>query len=160
MKRLILLCSAVLALTLSGCQTYKKIEGLLNTATTTTVSASTTTEIIVDAQKTTRIAQAAFTEFLKEDKRHADLLKAHLPAVHQFAEYLREKVTFDPGYGPVLQVPRDVAVLKQLRKATDVFEANRTATGEFNLRSAIAVVKGLLLNTKTNLTQIQSLNAP
>lgn len=160
MKRLLLLCSAALALTLSGCQTYKKIEGLLNTATTTTVSASTTTEIIVDAQKTTRIAQAAFTEFLKEDKRHAELLKTHLPAVHKFAEYLREKVPFDPGFGPTLQLPRDVAVLKQLRKATDAFESNRTPTGESNLRSAIAVVKGMLSDTKTNLTQVQSLNAP
>lgn len=156
MNRIALTLAAVLALGVSSCSTLKTIQ----TVSTYETSPQTAEAIIVSAEKTAEIAALTFDEFLRQERRYSAEIKAHLPRVHEFAEYLRFKV---PSPAPSVndaKVPRGQMYLMKLRSATEAFRLNRTSEGEANLRTAIASVKSLTEKTKANLEAIPAMKGP
>ena len=51
--------------------------------------------VVINAEKTLRISKDTFDVFLHLEKNHEAQIKANLPQVHQFAEYLRKNA---PGW--------------------------------------------------------------
>lgn len=147
MKNIISILAACAMLSLSGCSTLQKI----NAVRTYETSAQTAEQIIASAEKTVEIADLTFNEFLLQERKYSKEIKAHAPKVHSFAEFLRKKVDYKGE-----QIPNSVQYLKKARAATEAFRENRTGDGEANLRTAIASVKALLDQAKTNLTEMQS----
>jgi hypothetical protein len=136
---------------LAGCQTLETIQK----AATYETSPQTAEAVLISAEKTTEIAALTFDEFLRQEHKYSDITKAKLPKVHQFAEYLRKPVEYKKE-----TIPTGVMFLKKARAATEAFRVNRTAEGEANLKTAIASVKSLLDQAKSNLEQIPALKGP
>lgn len=98
-------------------------------------SQQTADQIIVDAEKTTKIADDTFNTFLKLDYENREFIKSHAPSVHAFAEYLRKD-------------DRALNWLKQARSATKAFKENRTAGNKASLQTLIAVIKQAIADTQ------------
>jgi hypothetical protein len=158
-NRVFLVPLVVLALAVTGCGKVQSAYSVIKTAATYKTAPETADAIIVDAEKTTAIAADTMNEFVDIERQYSAMVKQHAPKVHEFAEYLRAKVS-DPTDAGGKTIPRGVALLKTARSATKTFKANRTAQGEANLKSALATVKDLLAKTKESLKQVEAVKGP
>ena len=155
MKKLLLILAACAVLTsCNSCESIKKIWS----AGTVSVSAQTADKIIIDAQKAAQIGETTFNTFLKLEYDNRDAYMQISPEIHKKAEWLREKVPDPtqiilPGEPPTISIPRGVAILKVERKATKIFQANRTEDGKANLMTAYRT----LMSTIDDVKRIQSL---
>ncbi len=116
--------------------------------------------IVTDAKKLEIVAGKTMDQFLYQEDKIRDLTKAHAPAVHQTAEYLRVKVPYSPCTNCDIKtklVPRDVALVLTLGNAIKVFEASETPEGAANLITAYNTLKDLYDRSKDGLLKISNL---
>jgi hypothetical protein len=104
--------------------------------------------VLVDAQKTNKIAYSAITTFLNLEYQNKVLVKANAPEVHQFAERLRQRN--DKGVSFVRQS------LQSLWDATETYRLNRTDQNKADLNTALAVVKQLMQDAQNYTAKVQS----
>jgi hypothetical protein len=104
----------------------------------TFVSTTANENVVVDAEKTLRISKDTFDIFLKLEKQNQVFVKAHLPQVHQFAEYIR---TNAPTW---------------LITANDLKNQYKHGTGNLNLlMAALNVLKQNSSQAQTYTSQLQ-----
>lgn len=126
-----------LCFSFTGCGTISKVYN----ASTATVSAETSDQLIVSAEKATFIAADTFDTFLRLEFKHRAAYAKISPKIHDFAETLRAD---KDGNGE----PFGIDVLKSARVATKTFKANRTPANEANLRTAWATLQKLIDDAK------------
>lgn len=155
MKKLLLIpLVAALCFAPVGCSTIQKLG-----SGTIAISEPTTTTIIVDAEKLELVSKDAFSTFLRLEKEHRVAYGNVSPKIHEFSVWLRTRVQ-DPydvtpnGDPPSHFVPRDVAYLKSLHKATDEFRRNKSATNQANLMTAYKTLKSVYDDCRKYTTQI------
>ncbi len=61
-----------------------------------TTSATPNEQVVINAEKTLSTSKDTLTFFLQQEYQNKAFVKAHLPQVHQFAEYLRGQVSCGP----------------------------------------------------------------
>lgn len=150
-----LMCLLPLAVMQSGCDT---LTGVYN-AGTVTASEHVTTKIIVDAEKLAQIGLDTLNTFIHLEKDHRAAYGNITPKAFEFSKYLRTRVVDPteinlPPDPPIHLIPRGEAFLKELRKATKEFKANRTAANEANLLTAYKTFKGVFDDCQKFTTQL------
>lgn len=137
-KTLIVVLAFPVAATLSLVETSCKYYDAAKTALEYKTTPQTADQIIVDAEKTTKIADDTFNTFLKLDYENRTFIKERAPSVHAFAEYLRKD-------------DRALNWLRQARSATKAFKTNRTSDNQANLQTLIATIKQAVNDTNSNI---------
>lgn len=127
-----------------SCDTLKAVYN----AGTYTTGTQAPTNIIVAGEKAAQIGDEAMNTFVKSEKIHRTAYMEISPKIHEYAEYLRQRVA-DPtkphiGDPPTFFVPRGVAILKTLRSATEAFRLNRTPENQANLQTALATINDVI----------------
>lgn len=82
--------------------------------------------IVVQAERTTKIALATFDMFLKYEFENKEMLEKLSPDIHKFAEQVRRK-------GPTW--------LQSARNLTLTYKNNRSEENKFQLETAVAVLQ-------------------
>lgn len=117
---------------------------------TVALSASSTQKIINDANKTIQVGDDAAASFLQLEFEHRATILKFTSEPRKYAHYLRQPVPDPtqilPGGGdpPTRSVPRWTGILMSARAAVTRFEANRTASGQADVSTAIATVQELI----------------
>lgn len=158
MKHWLLIPLAVFALGFSGCSdTLATIKKVYSAGTVTTTK-NVADKIISDAEKLELVSKDTFSTYLRLEKDHREAYGQVSPKFQEFSIWLRTRVPdpYDVGGGdpPSHFVPRDVAMLLSVHKATDEFRANRTPANEANLMTVYKTLKSAFDDCKKYTTQI------
>jgi hypothetical protein len=112
--------------------------------------------VVVRTEQSLTIAQATFDTFLKLDDADRPLVKHQLPAVHNFAEWLREPMPISPGSTVI--VARWAEMVAAADRVKLAYQANRTPENRANLVTALATLEVAVSEVQSNLAQLQALN--
>jgi hypothetical protein len=97
--------------------------------------------VVVSAEKTNSIAVETINTFLKLEREDQDLVKAKLPQVHTYANYVR------------VNAPKWIATAQAL---TAAYKNNRTPENKANLQTAQDVLSEAIRQITTYTSQIHA----
>jgi len=100
--------------------------------------------IVVRTEQTISVAYGTFDTFTKLDNDNRDLFKTKIPAVHQFAEWLRVKVGQPP-------TPRGISLIESANRVKVAYKSNRTPENKANLVTALASLESIVAETQKQL---------
>jgi hypothetical protein len=126
MKKLLLIIPV--AFLMAGCATIK----------------SGSDPIVVRAEQSEQVAFATFDTFLKIDNANRQFFRTSLPAVHQFAEWLRTPIGNPPSQ-------RGIAMIESFDKVKVAYKSNRTPDNKANLITALATLEAAIAETQKQL---------
>ncbi len=98
-------------------------------------------QFVIDAEKATAYADATFDVFLHLEKINETVVKQKAPAIHEFAEYLRQ-----PGNAR--------AWLKSARALTKAYKANRSNETKVQLNAILSTIAEAATQAKTYTTKL------
>jgi hypothetical protein len=98
--------------------------------------------VVVDAEKTTRIAVETFNTFFKLEFDNRALVLEKAPKIHEYANYAR------------LHSPQWIASARAL---TITYKTNRTSENKANLQTALKVLQDAIDQATKYTTQIHSI---
>lgn len=108
--------------------------------------------VAVRAEQTVATAFNVFDAFLNLEHANRELVKAKAPAVHTFAEWLREPV---PDNGAM--VPRGLSLIQSANRVRLAYKANRTPDNHASLQAALAALARAANETQTQMQALQTL---
>lgn len=125
----------ILVVTLSACFS----PGCANPSSTTGTTATVSSNPVVAAETTLRLAKDTIDLFLRLEKQNETTVKANAPQIHTFAEYLRQHAA-------------DILISANLVKNT--YKHNRSADNAANLVTILATVNQLVAQAAQYTTKI------
>src|SRR5947209_15503639 len=97
--------------------------------------------IEVRAEQTIQTASDTMDLFIGVEYDNQALIEAKLPAVHQFAEYLREKIPNDVNDASKGATPRGIGLIDSVNQVRRAYKANRTPENKASLAAAVAALQ-------------------
>ncbi len=137
---IVALCLPLLPLAYTGCGT---------TGNLLTTSATPNEKVVINAEKTLSTSKDTLTFFLQQEYQNKAFVKAHLPQVHQFAEYLRGQVSCGP---------KTTARFTCWLITTNDLK-NQYKHGQGNLQALMAAIDGLTQNVTQAQSYLTQINA-
>lgn len=107
----------------------------------------------VRAEQSVSLAGDTFDTFLKLEYDEISLVRSNAPAVHQFAEWLRQPVTLSSA--DTNAYPRDIAMVLSANQARAAYKANRSAENKASLVSVLAALEEALRQTQAQMAAIK-----
>ncbi len=135
---LLALCLPLLPLSYTGCGTTNLL----------TTSATPNEQVVINAEKALSTSKDTLTFFLQQEYQNKVFVKAHLPQVHQFAEYLRGQVSCGP---------KTTARFTCWLITTNDLK-NQYKHGQGNLQVLMAAIDGLTQNVTQAQTYLAQIN--
>ncbi len=114
-----------------------------------TTSATPNEKVVINAEKTLSTSKDTLTFFLQQEYQNKAFVKAHLPQVHQFAEYLRGQVSCGP---------KTTARFTCWLITTNDLK-NQYKHGHGNLQVLMAAIDGLTQNVTQAQSYLTQINA-
>jgi hypothetical protein len=102
--------------------------------------------VVVRAEQSIKVAFDTFDTFLKMEKSNQARIRDKVPAVHEFAEWLRA-----PGPNGS---PRGIAIIESANTVKNAYKRNRSPENKANLISALAAVEAAVSQTQKHLISI------
>jgi hypothetical protein len=128
MKKYILsTCCALVALSFCSCG-FSLIGGSNGQVATPALSATTSSNIVIAAEKTLQVSKDSIDLFLHLEYDNHDVVLKSMPQVHTVAEFLRREAP---------------AALVKANNAKNAFKHNRNAENQASLMTAVATVSSL-----------------
>jgi hypothetical protein len=109
--------------------------------------------LVVRAQQTETIAFSAFDTFLKIDNANRSFIASNAPAVHAFAEQLRQPVMDGTN-----QTRLGLLWITQLDRVTQAYENNGASSNA--VESAISVVETAVIAAEQDISLYGQTNSP
>jgi hypothetical protein len=125
--------------------------GALITACSSVVPGSD--PLVVRAQQTETIAYSAFDTFLKFDNANRAYIASNAPAVHAFAETLRQPVVDGTN-----QTRQGLLWITQLDRITQAYETNGASSNA--VESAISVLTTAIISVEQDIALYGQTNSP
>ncbi len=136
MKTLLTLIAVVLVgLSFQGCGTFG------SSSSTPSLSASTSTAVVVNAEKTLSEARLTIETFLQLEHNHRAFIKKNLPVVHNGAETIRRQY---------------VDAMLAADRAKNAFKNNMNSSSQADLNTAIQTIVQLAAEARTYTNQINN----
>ena len=127
------------------------LAGLVVTGCSTVAAGSD--PLVVRAQQVETVAYSAFDTFLKIDNADRAFIASNAPAVHAFAEQLRQPVLDGTN-----QTRQGLLWITQLDRITQAYETNGASSNA--VEASIAVLQTAIISAETDITQFSTTNTP